>query len=156
MMSSGKTNTTRVSTNASTERSSQASTLTPRQQGKKPVACNDNPSIDESSSESLSPQEGSGTTVVPSRCLTFNDGKNVTQIFVAKSTTQFSVKTKVSGNGRAQVQVLTQYTKSKDGGMQHRKREGYWGDLIKLPDGGTCESQGDVTYGLSGRKWHQI
>lgn len=156
MMSSVKTNTTRVSTNASTERSSQASTLTPRQQGKRPVGRDDTPFIDESSSESLSPQEGSGTTVVPSQCLIFNDGRNATQVFMAKGTKQFSVKTEVSVNGKDQVQVLTQYTESKDGGMQHRKKEGYWGDLIRLPDGGTCVSQGDVTYGLSGRKWHQI
>jgi len=75
---------------------------------------------------------------------------------MAKGTKQFSEKTEVSVNGRDQVQVLTQYTKSKDGGMQHRKKEGYWGDLIRLPDGDTCVSQGDVTYGLSGRKWHKI
>ena len=156
MMSSGRTDTIRGSTNVGTERSSQASTLTPRQQGKRPAARNDNPSIDESSSDSLSPQEGSGTTVVPSQCLIFNDGRNATQVFMAKGTKQFSVKTEVSVNGKDQVQVLTQYTKSKDGGMQHRKKEGYWDDLIRLPDGDTCVSQGDVTYGLSGRKWHKI
>jgi hypothetical protein len=157
-MSSSRTDTTHASTSDSNERSSQASTLTPltaRQQGKRPITGDGTPSVDESSSDSLPPKQSS-STIVPSQCLTFKDGKKVTQVFMAQGTKQFSVKTEVSVYGKDQVQVLTEYTTSKYGGMQHRKKEGFWGDLTRLPDGQTCDTQGDATYGISNGQWKRI
>jgi hypothetical protein len=153
-MPADRTETGSTSTDAdSTKYSSQASTLTPltaRQKGKRPVT----DAVDSSSRPSIPPRKRISTAVNASHGLTFNDGRKNTWVPMAPGTKQFSVITKVTRDGK--LQSLTEFTESRDGGMQHRNKEGFWGDLTTLPNGDACVSQGNVTYGLSDGKWNRI